>query len=211
MNNKPTTTSPQSYAKTVKGKSPSTTSPVTSSGVSNQNGKQRPNSSPKQLKETPITAFINNQGQPSQAQQNLEQQAFSTPSLPFALPPSNNGTEPVLNHIQRERLLFVFFNMIGQIVEVLVTNGKVYEGLFHALNTDGMYEQNSILLKWSREKTSKYNEIQRPVENFRIMLKDVVQIKASDIFFTKEKQQYFREESFVCYFCLYIFFLLSVA
>lgn len=196
MSSKQQTASPQSYAKTVKGKSPSSSSPVNTSGtIPSQNGKLRPNSSPKQIPKENSNAQVTPTTLSVQTQQQ-QQQIDTTPSLPFAAT-SNKTTPPILNHIQRERLLFVFFNMVGQIVEVLVTNGKIYEGLFHSVNTEGMFEQNSILLKWSREKTSKYDEIQRPIENFRIWLKDVVQMKAADIFFTKEKQQYFREESFV--------------
>lgn len=146
----------------------------------------------------------------------------------------------------RDRVLFLYLNLVGQLVEVHTVTGHVYEGLFHtaqapdvSLMRKGHQSNRSydIVLKLCRIKkihsvapsnktfkkkataaaaaaatmasvlannnnnnsSNNNNTItgeEGPVETFVINGKDIVQLRAVDITFATEKQQY-RDESFV--------------
>jgi hypothetical protein len=115
--------------------------------------------------------------------------------------------------LHRDRILFLFLNLIGQLVEVHVTSGFVYEGLFHTAHIPDpssskqkKSESIDVILKWARVKKvhsvapvkskRKMSKDESPDEVFIISGKDIVQIRAIDITFATEKQQY-RDESFV--------------
>lgn len=77
-------------------------------------------------------------------------------------------------------------------VDVQVTDGSIYEGIFHTCQVDKDF---AIVLKIVRIKNpSNLQDIQYPIDTFIIQGKDIVQIKAADITFASENQLY-RDES----------------
>jgi hypothetical protein len=101
---------------------------------------------------------------------------------------------------QKERILFLFLNLIGQVVEVHTVSGQIFEGLFHTANVPDSKKKSSfdIVLKLARTKKKRGggNVDNRIIDVLVIHGNDIVQIRAIDITFATESQQY-RDESFV--------------
>lgn len=85
----------------------------------------------------------------------------------------------------KERFIFLLLNLKGQVVDVTLKNGTIYEGIFHTASTE---KEFNIVLKWARKKTTSLNTANPPIETFIISSKDFSFINAQEISFTSEKE-----------------------
>jgi hypothetical protein len=99
--------------------------------------------------------------------------------------------------IQRSRITFLFLNLIGQLVEVQVLSGEIFEGIFHGTNIDDSDDSFSIVLLLARLKPLGKKTGKKGLEThdtYIINGNDIAQIHAKAILFAPEKEQY-RDES----------------
>lgn len=89
-------------------------------------------------------------------------------------------------------MVFLLFNLVGQTVCIQTRNGKLLEGIFHTLQTEK--GEIGVVMKWIRELNIDTKKPIEPLESLVIKGSDIVQIKATDIIFATEKEQY-RDES----------------
>jgi len=82
----------------------------------------------------------------------------------------------------RERMIFLFLNMKGQLVNVVLKNGLTYEAIFHTVKIKE--QQLLIVLRSSRQKKD------NSFLNYQILsARDIVHISAREILFSNEVQQ----------------------
>lgn len=201
---------------TTKAAPPSTAS--SSQVQSHQGGSSQPPSSRKKKQKSPQTANASSSNSPNSKKAKTASMNSSSSPLPTTSTTatntnkaSNGGSTPAksvetpkvpskIENWQKERILFLFLNLIGQVVEVHTVSGQIFEGLFHTANVPDSKKKSSfdIVLKLVRtkKKRSGGNVGNRIIDVFVIHGNDIVQIRAIDITFATENQQY-RDESFV--------------
>ncbi|KAI3766413.1 hypothetical protein L2E82_16470 [Cichorium intybus] len=126
------------------------------------------------------------------------------------LPTGNKGVGG--DSSSRERLVYITTCLIGHQVEVQVTDGSVFTGIFHATNADSDF---GIILKMASVTNTGSSQVQKnipdsvnkaPSKTLIIPAKDLVQIVAKDVPVTRdgltndvqaEKQQDIMTDSFI--------------
>ncbi|KAL0481210.1 ataxin-2 [Acrasis kona] len=158
------------------------------SSVNKTRGGPSPSAQPQKSKGAPgsqqIKKVNNNSGKVNSTEP--RQQTQSTQQKPQK---NKNNKESAT---QRTRITFLFLNLVGQLVQVQVHNGDVYEGIFSAVN----FEENdsySVAIKLARNIKKKGVDT---TNDYIFGGKDIVQIHAVAVAFANEKERY-RNESFM--------------